>query len=224
MAEETQTLEQTLENTGLGHFVNTNKDSILIAMGIALAAIIGISIYQNNLVKNEKMLQDKIYQFSETNVAPYIDVKEGQTAISEDEVVKAFVEADSELLKNANFLPMLFDVTKKMEESKSAQKLIPVFEKVIANYKPNEYGFLFLSLKLAVIYENNNDFEKAIKTLEGLLSANHDLVKSKVYLDLGRLYKKSGSKDKAKANFQYIIDNAKDADYVKLAELYLLQL
>lgn len=223
MAEETQSLEQTLENTGLGHFVNTNKDSILIGVGILLAAIIGISVYQHNIEKNDQALLNQLYQFNSQNITAFLE-QDKESKVTEDQVIEALTNAKLELVQSPNFLPTLFDVTRKLEDSGSAVKLIPVFEKVIAEYKPNEYGYLFLGLKLAVFYENNENLDKAISTLETLVSANHDIVKTKVYLDLGRLYKKTGQKDKAKSNFDYIVKNEKNAEYVKLAKLFLSQL
>lgn len=227
MAEETQNLEQTLENTGLGHFVNTNKDSILIAAGVVIALIIGISVYKHNSDKNDQLILNKVYSFHKTNIQPYLEQGKDdkkETTVSEDQVINALLSVEIEIIKNPNFLSSLIDVTNKLAESGSAEKLIPLYEKVITNYKPKEYGYYFAALKLAVLYENAQNYEGAIKTLETVVSANHELLKSNIYLDLGRLYKQIGQKDKAKSNFDYIVNNEKNAELVKLAKLFLLQL
>jgi hypothetical protein len=46
-------------------------------------------------------------------------------------------------------------------------------------------------------------------------------MEDKLYLDLGRLYLSAGNKEKAKVNLQYLVDNGKDAEFMKIARLYL---
>ena len=223
MAEETQTLEQTLEKTDLGHFVNTNKNAILAAAAVLLASIAGFSMYKYNADKSYQEHLSAVYKFQSTNITPFLELKEIKTQ-DIDKVISDLKNAPVEVVKNPNFLSVLFDVTRKLEQEKNATQLIPVYEAVIKNYRPKEYAYFFLALKLAVLYEDNGKIDETITLLESIVSANHDILKSKVYLDLGRLYKQKGESDKARANFDYIIKNDKNSEYAKLAGLFLMQL
>jgi tetratricopeptide (TPR) repeat protein len=222
MAEETQTLEQTLEKTDLGHFVNTNKNGIIIAGAIIMALIAGFSIYKHNADKTDQEALKAVYQFEKTNVTPFLEGKNKD--IKADDVIAKLEAAPMEIMKNANFLPAVFGVVNKLKESGDATKAIGLLEKIQKNYRPKEFAYFFVAVKLAVLYEDAGKADEAIATLESLVSANHEVMKSKVYLDLGRLYKKKGLTDKARANFDYIVKNDGNSDYGKLARLYLMQL
>jgi outer membrane protein assembly factor BamD (BamD/ComL family) len=50
------------------------------------------------------------------------------------------------------------------------------------------------------------------------------MMKSKVALDLGRMYLLQNEKGKAQTQFDYIISNFPNDEYAKLAKLYLSQM
>jgi len=225
MTEETQTLEQTLEKTDLGHFVNTNKNAIMILGVVVLALIASFSIYKHKVDKTYQEALGAVHKFQSENVTPFLEKKElAQADI--DKAISDLKNAPVEVVKNPNFLAVLFDVTRKIEQEKTDvnASLIPVYEAVIKNYRPKEYAYFFLSLKLSVLYEDAGKVDDAIKLLESIVSANHEILKSKIYLDLGRLYKQKGLADKARANFNFIITNDADSEYAKLAKLFVMQL
>lgn len=223
MAEETQTLEQTLEKTDLGHFVNTNKNSIIIAGVVLLVAIAGFSFYKHNADMSYQKSLEAVYKFEKKKIAAFLALKEIKST-DVDDAIATLKNAPVEVVKNPNFISVLFDVTGKIEKENSLAKIIPVYEAVIKNYRPKEYAYFFIALKLAVLYEDNQKVDEAIKLLESVVAANHSVLQSKVYLDLGRLYKQKGMVDKAHANFEYIIKNDANSEYAKLARLFEMQL
>ena len=50
------------------------------------------------------------------------------------------------------------------------------------------------------------------------------LMEDKVYLDLGRLYRDTGDSEKAKSSFQWVVDKGTEAEFKKMARLYLDEL
>ena len=90
------------------------------------------------------------------------------------------------------------------------------------NLAKNEYAEYFILSRLAVVYEDLGQDQKAIETLEKMNSKSFKIFEGKNYLDLGRLYLKQGNKEKAKASFTYVVEKAKDeSEFVKIAKLYL---
>ena len=89
----------------------------------------------------------------------------------------------------------------------------------------NEYNNYFILARMAVVYEDLGQVDKAILTIEKMNSAKFKVFEGKNYVDLGRLYLKMGNKDKAKTSFQYVVDKAHDeAEFVKIAKLYLAKI
>ena len=79
----------------------------------------------------------------------------------------------------------------------------------------------FVGLKLLPLLEDAKAYDKSIELLTELVASKIDISKGKLYLDLGRVYLKKGNKEKADENFQFVIDNHKDTEFAKLANLYL---
>ena len=82
----------------------------------------------------------------------------------------------------------------------------------------------FLHVRMAAIYEDLNSPQKSIELLEELINAPVKLMEDKLFLDLGRLNKVVEKKEKARLNFQYVIDNSMDDETKKLARLFLSEL
>ena len=86
----------------------------------------------------------------------------------------------------------------------------------------NEYADYFILSRLAVVYEDLSQDQKAIETLEKMNSQSLKIFEGKNYLDLGRLYLKAGDNLKAKTSFTYVVEKLKDeTEFVKIAKLYL---
>ena len=88
----------------------------------------------------------------------------------------------------------------------------------------NDQAAYFLRMRAAVLAENLNKLDEALKHLNTLISGSIKYMEDKIYLDLGRLQLKTGDTEKAKSSFQHVIDNGKEEEFKKMAKLYLSEL
>lgn len=225
MAEETQTLEQTLEKTDFGHFVNQNKKNILIGLVVILVGIGAFSFFQHNSKVQANKALAEIYSYQDSKITPLLKkAPKDITAEDKESLLVALEKAPMEFFSEANFLASALNISSLLNDKEYAARLTPIFERFLKHTKASDTKMFFIVNKLAVNYENSAQNEKAIETLEKLVAMEMPVLKAKIYLDLGRLYKKTGNLDKARANFNYVVEKHEDSEYAKMAKLYLSQL
>ena len=82
--------------------------------------------------------------------------------------------------------------------------------------------YLLMGLRLTASLEDRNQVERAIGILEGIVANKVDFLKDRVQFDLGRMYKTTGNKAKAK---EYLGEVAKaESEFQSIAKLYLSEL
>ncbi|MBC77465.1 MAG: hypothetical protein CME64_15790 [Halobacteriovoraceae bacterium] len=221
MANETQaqTLDETLNKTDLGHVINENKKPIMIAGVIIVLAVIAISIYKNQANKQENEMLDKAYAVQSKVIAPFI---KGEAKA--EETVKAILDIRPELIGNPNLVPYVLEATEKLMEEGKASEVAQILEKWLGEFSVGSQMYLFLGTKLAPVYENLGQQDKAISIYESLVGANYEVLEAKNYLELGRLQLAKGNTEKAKSFLDHVIKNHENTEYAKYARLYLQQI
>lgn len=217
--QESQVLEETLNKTDLGHLINENKKMVKIIGAVILVGIIAFAAFDQINTQNKAKLLNKTFAVESSILTPYI---EGKT--KKADFINALKGIDANLVGQNTLVPSFLAATKKLSEEGDAKASIELMEAWSAKLSKKSYFYLFLGTALASNYEDNNQADKAIKLLESVLEQGKDLLKSKIYFDLGRLYLAQKMNDKAKANFDYIIENFKGTEYAKIAALYLNRL
>lgn len=235
--EQTPSLEQTLERTDFGHFINENKKIVLIIAGCIIAAVLGYSIfnYQSQKATQERLAElfevsakvDKLLAPPEDPTAKTNPNQISMEKLSEQkaqEALKLVDELPAHLAKLPAAVPMVLKVVNEIERAELGIDMIPTLEKYIKHFSPKERIYLFPALKLATLYENAGNTDAAISILEKLVAAGNKVMEAKIYLDLGRLYLQKDQSDKARANFEYITKNYANTEFSKLADLYLMEM
>lgn len=223
MAENTQgqsfDIDQTLNKTDFGTFVNSNKKPILIigAVALVVVAIISIVKHQKDVAQNEAL--NKVYSISKDVFVPY-----SKGEIKFETYNDKFKKIDSSLMKSNAFIPYFLEAVGKLVEEGKTQTAIEQLELVLSKQGNKSDLAYFINLRLAPLYENEGMDDKALKTYETLATGTKKLMEAKIYLDLARLYHKTGSKEKAVQNFNFVIKNHSDSEYAKIAKLYLAKL
>lgn len=212
-------IKEILDSGDISGLVQKNKRLLILVFILITVAVVGYGLYSQVSEQSKAEYNTEIFKFEQSDLKKYTET--GADA-------KSTVESFKKLHSKVKTYPGLFPVTVKLSDAlvthKNLEDAIEVL-KIGSAISSNEYNNYFILSRLAVVYEDMNQDQKAIETLEKLSTANFKVFEGKIYLDLGRLYLKTGNKDKAKVSFQYVIDKAhEDAEFVKLAKLYLAKI
>lgn len=220
MTDETQTLDQTLDQTlnktDLGHIINENKKPILVAGAVILVLIVAYAVYNHQAKKQYDENLGQVFSF-QTSVIDKYNAKE----IKDVEFIEKIKAMPAHLTGQPTLVPALFTSLNTLVANGQETEVVSILENWVNHFSSNSMMYYFIGLKLAPLYEDTNQYDKAINILQSLIASNVDVVKSRLYLDLGRVNLKKGDKVKAKENFEFITKNFKDSEMSKLANLYL---
>lgn len=208
-------IDQVLNQTEIGHWISKNKNLVIVLVVLLFAGIFGWGGYNQVKGDKEQALGDKIYQFQEGAYTQLIDKK-----MKPAEFLTQFKTIQTEVGDFIGFAPVLIKSAGHLVDQGANKEAVEVLEMGLKNLKTPILTNI-ISLHLASALEDLKDYPRAINVLEELNTSSLKLMEDKVYLDLGRLYLASGNVEKAKVNLQYLVDNGKEAEFTKLAKLYL---
>jgi predicted negative regulator of RcsB-dependent stress response len=211
-----QTLDQTLQKTDLGQVINENKKLIMIILGIIVVLIVGYSIYNHQAKKTYNENLGQVYTF-QTDVIDQFN----SNKIKDVEFIEKIKAMPNHLAGQPTLVPALFTSLNTLIENGKTVEVISILETWVKHFNTSSYMYYFIGLKLAPLYEDTTQHDKAINILQSLIASKVDVIKSRLYLDMGRIYLKKNDKVKAKENFEYITANFKDSEMSKIAKLYL---
>lgn len=217
--EETQTLEQTLEKTDFGHVINENKKGILIAAAVLVVLIAGFSIWNHQSKKSYENNLTQVYTFKIDVVDKYVDGK-----LDEKDFLTKINSLPANLKGQATLVPSLFKAVDKLNTAGKTKEAVTILEGWTEQFNKGSYNFFFIAMKLAPMYENAGELDKAIALTQKLIASSIEVSKAQNYLNLGRLYIQKDDKVKAKESFDFILKNHDKSQAAKLAKLYLQSL
>lgn len=211
-----QTLEETLNRTDLGHAISQRKKPILIAAALVVLGIIVFSVFRHQSNERKSQRLEEIYAFQSSVVDPYL---KGDTESAV--VVEKIQNLDSELTGSPSLAPAIFEATNKLAQEGETEAAVNILDAWFKAFDPNSYLRFFAGLRLAPLLENAGQLDRAVEVYEGLIKSNREILRGKLYLDLGRLYLEKQDPEKAKSFFDHVIKNHESTEYAKFARLYL---
>ena len=217
-ATQTQTLEQTLNKTDLGHVMYENRKIFFAILVAILVGATGFLLWKQS--QKRAALEHSVKEF-EFQSGIWADVKAGKTGVPE--LVKAFDGLDGAIQSAPIMIPVILDMGKFLYEKGSFQEAEAILSKV-SNKVKHPVSAFFLSLQRAVILEKLGKIDEAIGVLEPLAQNKDGVMPVKTSLELGRLYLAKGEKGKAQTQFDYIVNTFPNDELAKMAKLYLQQL
>lgn len=220
--QDAQTLEETLNRTDLGHMVNQYKKLILMAAAFVVLGIIAYSLINQQQVKKRLVILDKAYEVEQEVFANFLKDKKNAS-----QFLEAMKGIDKSLVGHPNLIPSFIESLNKLgEKNQVTPEIIAVAARWQKNIRKSNLLNLFMSIKLASLYEDAGKIDKAIKSLELLVSNSSKIMKDKIHFDLGRLYLKKGDAKTAKERFDVILNDKEksNTEYAKLAKLYLSEI
>lgn len=211
-----------LSENKVNFFAGKNKVAIFSAIGLIVVGILAFGMIKMFSDKSKAEYNTKIFTFETTvlkdfnaNPTDAKNAKALETGIS---------NLNLEMGEYLGLLPLII----KSSDALAASAHYPEARTVLAigaKVASDDYAQYFILSRQAVVYEDMGEDKLAIETLEKMTSQSVKIFEGKTYLDLGRLYLKSGNKEKAKASFTHVIEKNKDeAEFVKIAQLYLAKL
>lgn len=212
----TQTLEQTLNKTDLGHTLYENRKVFISALVAVLVVCFGYLVWKQQASKSQMESSMKVFEFQS---GVWADAKAGKTAPAD--AVKAFEGLDESTRKSPVMIPVALEMGKFLYEKGLLAEADTVLSKVENKHAVSSF---FIGMQRAVILEKLGKVDEAIAVLEPLAQNKEALMPAKISLDLGRLYLVKGEKGKAQTQFDYIINTFPNDDQAKLAKLYLSQI
>lgn len=201
-------------------WVARNKVLVISSIVVILFSIIAWGANQKWTSDKNIVFDKKIYLFEKKTLLPFSEDK-----IKVEEVISKFNVLNEDIGKYKGLDPLTIKLIDELIAKKNLNQAKLLLEKSLNNLSPkNQYMYSFFSMRLSVIYEDLGEVKKAIEVLEKLNSLSLKLLPGKNYLDLGRLYMKIKNMEKAKVNFQYVIDNVNNKDFSKIARIYLSEI
>lgn len=219
--QETPNIDETLNKTDFGQVINENKKPIMIGFVLILVGIVAYSVFSHFQAKQHTVKLNKAFDIQATVFTPYL---EGKTKTAD--FIKSLKEVNQSFVGEVTLVPAFLEALNKLNKEDKAA-LIAELALVEAWYKNLKTGTelqMLFGLSLVSLYEDNKKYDEAIKVLEVLIASKNDVLKSKLYLDLGRIYLSKNDKTNAASNFQFIVDKYADSDEAPMAKLYLSEL
>lgn len=215
-ATQTQTLEQTLNKTDLGHTLYENRKVFIAALVAVLVACFGYIVWKQQTQKSAQSDSLKVFEFQN---GTWADVKSGKTPSTD--LLKAFDSLDESAKKAPVMVPVALEIGKFLYEKGQFADADAILSKVDSKHPVTSF---FVGMQRAAILEKLGKTDEAIAVLEPMAQNKEALMPAKISLDLGRLYLVKGEKGKAQTQFDYIINTFPNDDQAKLAKLYLSQI
>jgi|GEM_PF-606746 len=213
-------IDEVLNETEIGSFYNKHKSVVLGTLVTAILALVGFGAYWQVSQKKNIEMAKAASLFRTNSLAP---AKEGK--VTPEELLDAAKKFQTETNGHTvTYLPLI-EVADFLSSKDKNQEAVDLLLNLKTKLDRNAFFVKYFTLtRLAVNYENLGNTDKALAALEEIQSLPIKIFEVKNYLDLGRLYLKTGSIDKAKTNLQYVIDQGNDQDLAQIARQYLMQI
>lgn len=211
----TQTLEQSLNKTDLGHTIFENRKLLLGLLIVILLSTVGFVIWKQAAHSSQQEAAIKVFEFQSK-----VWTEAKASKISTDDLMKSYKELPSDVKNAPLMLPLAFEMSKFLYE----QNKLAEADEVLAPFesgKSSAISATFVAFQRSVVLESLGKSDEAIAILEKAAQNKDAVLKSKLFLEIGRLALAKGDMAKAKTNLEYVISDFPNDEYAKLAKLYL---
>jgi len=193
-----------------------HRRGFLVFITVLLLGVVAWGTWQVVQGQKDNKKLDKIYAFQEKNMKDW----EAGT-LSAADLAAAYQDLRREVGPFYGIYPFAVALADELMSKGAINEVVPILEDAMKNYvRGNPYRRYLVGSRLATVYENLGEEQKAIGVLQSLDASRTKLLPDKVKLDLGRLYRKIDP-GKAKTYLQAVADKSEVAEFSRIAKLYL---
>lgn len=204
----------TMSNKAL-EYIKANRKKIINGVCVALAVVIGYSLY----LFYSKTQEDKaFYQLSQDMAWYEKATQQSADAVSLEEIKKksdAFFDdysgTSASMLARANYAQLFF---RKGDYNEAVKR----YTELLGNVRRDE-GLINLALcALGQSYKALNKPEEAIRNFETLVDSSCPLKKDEALFNMGLIYESKGDTEKSRKAFSRIVDEFPDSMFKDMAK------
>lgn len=212
-------VDQVLHQTEVGEVLLKYKVPIISGMGLILIAVFSYLYYGH--YKQQAMEKESalVYQFEKEQLKRFT-----KNEINFDQFFSKFVELTKSLKYDDLLFAMVAETVEHLQKNLESEKALKVWEEYSKEAPSSGKVRIMLNFMGAMVCEDNQMYDKAITLLENNLAQGVKLLTADHYFHLGRFYKQKGDAEKAKSNFEYVVENFPNDNHVKMAKIYLSEI
>lgn len=219
-SEKSEVVKPKIDQDSISKFIKENLQLVILIVVVILAGIGGFSIYRYTESKNRQMTAKNLYDFK---VNTWGIFQKGQ--LTDEQLKNSFDNLIKVSKDHVQLLPIVMEMADYLIEKEGKEGIAGDLVHTAYEVMPkSSVAHYYLSNYEAAFLEDQGKIDEAISLLESTLSTPHKYLEAKVYFDLGRLYSNKGDKEKAKINFQYVVENFFQNSLAKMAKIYLQRL
>jgi len=211
-------LDDQLKQTEIGEWIAEHKSLAISLVAIAVLGVIGWGVYSMQVESSNNKKAGVVYAFTDSALKQF-----GEKKIEASALVAAHDKLHMDLSGFKGLFATDLIVADQLMARGNNAEAKTVLERTIGISQDAVQAYM-VRTRLAAVYEDLGDYQNAIRVLEEVNTSQVKLMEAKVYLDLGRFYLALGQKDKAKLNFEYVLNNLAQDEFAKLAKLYLSEM
>ena len=215
-ATQTQTLEQTLNKTDLGHYLYEYRK---LFFGLIIAILVGVTgfvSWKESQKSNALNTSVKVFEFQNTQ---WKEAQEGKLSVQE--LAARFDKLPAEVQSAPVMVPVGLEMGKFLFDKGAHADAEAVLSKLNTTHPISAF---FIGLQRIAVLEKLEKTDEAIAVLEKLTKMKDAIMAARIHMELGRLYLVKGDKNQARNQFDVILSTYPNDESAKLAKLYLSQI
>lgn len=215
----TPEVDRELAQTEFGEWIVKNKTAVLSLVALVFVGIFGYGAFNHFQTKKHNEFAASLYSTVEAKLADFKAKKVTASELKKD--IEGVWSPMGGFVGAAPYIVQVADALAAGGSYQEAYDLVAMGAERISNQE-TDYFFHVRAAAFAESLEGKTDV--AIDHLKKILSGGVKYFEGKVYLDLGRLYLKKGDQKLAKDSFQWVVDNGQEAEFKKMAKIYLSEM
>ncbi len=207
-----------LTESALGQWIIENKGLAIGIVAFILSSVLAYGGWTMYQADRAEKASEAVYAFENDVLNPFM-----QDQISYEDVVREWRSLNQEFSGQKALLPVLLFISDELIESGE----LDIVNDLLTSHRGDfsgDFARYFIDMRLAVVQEDLGLINEAIATLERMESSSLDLLETKVYLDLGRLYMQTGEYQKARLSFEHVTSQMSQEEFAQMARIYLAEL